>query len=108
MERGEVRLDLIQVRRICHASGPRCRHSSHNWNGALRCENGGTEAMHFGVHVRNDNLDRPPSATWPKSVRGPADDGVPAVTVTMPDEGQLSDENVGIGSVKSLRRRERA
>jgi hypothetical protein len=43
-------------------------------------------AVHFGVHVRNDNRDRLPTPVRRKAVWGPGDQGEPVIAVMLPDE----------------------
>jgi len=52
---------------------------------AVRRGGDGSE-VRFGVHVRNDNLERTPPLVRLKAVCGPSDQGEPVVTVMLPDE----------------------
>src|SRR5947199_10009976 len=53
---------------------------------ALAARRGGGSAVHFAVHVRNDNRDRTPPLVRLKALCGPGDDGEPALTLMLPDE----------------------
>ena len=43
-------------------------------------------AIHFGVHVRNDNREGVPPLVRLKAVCGPGDHGEPVITVMTPEE----------------------
>ncbi len=53
---------------------------------AIRTSAPGAVAVHFGVHVRNDNRDRTPPLIRLKALCGPGAQGEPVLTVMMPDE----------------------
>ena len=40
----------------------------------------------FSLHVRNDNRDRTPPLVQLKALCGPGDEGVPVITVMLPEE----------------------
>jgi hypothetical protein len=52
---------------------------------AMRRGGSGAE-VRFGVHVRNDNLERTPPLVRLKALCGPGDQGEPVITVMMTDE----------------------
>jgi hypothetical protein len=47
---------------------------------------GDTHEVRFGIHVRNNNLDRTPPQIRLKAVSGPGDDGAPCITVILLNE----------------------
>jgi hypothetical protein len=53
---------------------------------AIRGSHDGARELRFGVHVRNDNLERTPPLVRLKAVCGPGDDGEPVITIVLPQE----------------------
>jgi hypothetical protein len=52
---------------------------------AILNSDGGHELL-FSLHVRNDNRERTPPLVDLKAVCGPDDDGLPCLTIMLPDE----------------------